>query len=270
VNGVAARDWFRTFFDAEYVRFLRAQKSAGATRAEVAFVRKALALRPGARVLDVPCGFGRHARQLAREGFPRAAARRARSVSGFDVVGVDLSPAMIAEARRGGTAPRLHFVRGDMRRLAFDGTFDAVVNLFTSFGYFTHRENRDVLRRMARALRPGGKILIDHRDPAFDAKWRKRRDWYRGAGLFVLDEARFDPVRGLSEATWLFVRPGERRVGRRAFRVYEYTLAQWREMFRASGLRLTAAYSGYGKPYRRGTGRLIVVGTRPAQSGSRK
>ena len=98
-----ARDWIHGFFDATYVRILRAQWPDAVTRKQVAFVAKVAGLRRGARVLDVPCGFGRHARLLARRGML--------------VVGVDLSRAMIAEARRGGSQPGLLFVRADMRRL---------------------------------------------------------------------------------------------------------------------------------------------------------
>jgi cyclopropane fatty-acyl-phospholipid synthase-like methyltransferase len=82
-----ARDWVHRFFDAAYIGQLRAQWSGADTRNQVAFVAKALGLRPGARVLDVSCGFGRHARLLARRGML--------------VVGVDLSPAMITEAPPG-------------------------------------------------------------------------------------------------------------------------------------------------------------------------
>jgi SAM-dependent methyltransferase len=145
------------FFDTDYVATLRDQKPLRQTRAEVDFLVRSLGLREGGRILDIPCGYGRHASELARRGFP--------------VVGVDLSRAMIAEARRRWTeGPRLRFLRQDMRRIVFRNEFDAVVNLYTSFGYFAPRENEAVLRRMAGALRPGGRILIDHRDPGYDAR----------------------------------------------------------------------------------------------------
>src|SRR5215467_8599847 len=99
------RNWAHSFFDASYMRILRAQWPDALTRKQVAFVVKVLGLRRGARVLDIPCGFGRHARLLARRGML--------------VVGVDLSQAMIAEARRRGSDPGLLFVRADMRRLAY-------------------------------------------------------------------------------------------------------------------------------------------------------
>lgn len=210
---------------------------------------KALRLRKGARVLDVPCGFGRHARLLARRG--------------MQVVAVDLSPAMIAEARRGGPQPGLFFTRADMRRLTYQDEFDAVLNLYTSFGYFSPREKPDVLRRMARALNPGGRILVDHRDRDHDAKLPGR--WWDRApdGTLVLQRMKFDRGAGRWSGTWTFVSPGGRR-SVRTLRHDVYTLAQWKRMFRAVGLRLTGVWSGYGRPYRAGKGpRLILVGAKP-------
>ncbi|HEX6080976.1 MAG TPA: methyltransferase domain-containing protein [Methylomirabilota bacterium] len=246
------REWFHDFFDASYVAQLREEKPPAQSRREVDFVLKALAPARGARILDVPCGYGRHASALARRG--------------FRVVGVDLSRAMIAEARRRfAEGPRLVFVRRDMRRLRFRAEFDAVVNLYTSFGYFTPAENRAALRRLARALRPGGRLLIDHRDPAYDAML-PRRPWYRaGRRRFLLEDRRFDRRTGMNESTQLVVVPGRRAVRLRRFRLQEFTLGQWRGMLRRAGLTFERAYGGYdGRRYRRGaTGRLIVVARRP-------
>jgi SAM-dependent methyltransferase len=245
-------EWFQHFFDAGYVAQLRDEKPLAQTRTEVDFLLRRLRLPRGARILDVPCGYGRHAGELARRG--------------FHVVGVDLSRAMIAEARRRFTeGPGLRFVRRDMRRIAFRGEFDAVVNLYTSFGYFTPTQNETALRRMARALRPGGQILIDHRDPAYDATL-PRRLWYRvGPRRFVLEDRRFDRRTKITDSTQLVVTTGRRWVVQRSLRFQEFSLPGWRRMLRRVGLRFVRAYSGYdGRPYRRGsTGRLIVVGERP-------
>lgn len=250
---MAPAAWYIGFFDAAYVRLLAAEKARPETRTEVDFVVRALALRRKARVLDVPCGFGRHAAELARRG--------------FEVTGVDLSAAMRAEARRRfGGRPRLQFERGDMRRLEFRAEFDAVINMFTSFGYFTPRENLEVLRRMARALRPGGRILVDHRDRLHDERNHRPRTWWRARDTLVLEESRFDVRRGCTRGRWILARRGEGRLLRRELLLYVYTLKQWRRMFRRVGLRLTAVYSGYdGRRFRPGAGpRLILVGERAA------
>ncbi len=102
----------------------------------------------GARTLDLCCGTGRHGEALGRMG--------------LQLVGYDLSPALLQRAR---TRPALvgRLVRGDMRRLPFGPVFDLVVNLFTSFGYFpTDEENAHALAEMARVLKPGGWLVIDH------------------------------------------------------------------------------------------------------------
>jgi hypothetical protein len=114
---------------------------------------------------------------------------------------------------------------------------------------------------MARALRPGGRLLIDHRDPAYDAGL-PRRLWYRtGRKRFVLEERHFDRRTRITNSTQLIVVAGRRWVEHKTLRLQEFSLPQWRRMLRRVGLRLLRAYSGYdGRRYRAGsTGRLILV-----------
>lgn len=248
---MARRQWFERFFDADYVALLRDTSPLRQTRRQVDFIVRSLRLSAGARILDIPCGYGRHAALLARRG--------------YRVVGVDLSGAMIAEARRRWTArPNLRFIREDMRRLKPTGDFDAVINMYTSFGYFSPRENVAALGRMARALKPGGLILIDHRDPGHDARLPQRLWYPAGPHRYVLEDRRFDRRTNVTRSAWLIVPAGRPRVIRKTTRFQEFTLPQWRRMFRAAGLRFVKAYSGYdGRAYRPvSKRRLIVVGAR--------
>jgi SAM-dependent methyltransferase len=102
--------------------------------------------RPGARsLLDVACGTGGHLRHLRRW---------------YDVTGVDLEPAMVAEARR--HLPDITLVEGDMRTLALGTRFDAVVCLFSSIGYLgSTPELASAVAAMGRHLHPGGVLIID-------------------------------------------------------------------------------------------------------------
>ena len=252
MQGPSSAETWDAFFSDFYLRAYAAEEESEKAEAQALGAAKLAGVEPGAELLDVPCGYGRHASALARRG--------------FRVVGVDLSRAMIAQARRRfAPGPRLTFVRRDMRRIAFREEFDAVINLYTSFGYFTPAQNQAVLRRMARALRPGGTLLVDHRDPVYDATL-PRRPWYRaGAKRFILEDRRFDRRTGITESTQLVIATGPRLIRQRRLRFQEFTLAEWRRMLRRAGLRLRRAYSGYdGRPYRAGaTGRLIVVAERP-------
>lgn len=138
-------EWFESWFGEEYLRLYPHRDDAEAGRM-VALLRDRLPWRTGLRVLDVGCGAGRHTRAMAE--------------AGARVTGVDLSPSLLARARACSGAT---FARADMRRLPVRaGSMDLVVNLFTSFGYFSSdAEHADVLATMIGALRPGGWFAID-------------------------------------------------------------------------------------------------------------
>jgi len=137
--------FFRTFWPlvAEPITAHRAN-----TRREVRGVLDLVPLRPRARILDVPCGFGRHSIELARKG--------------FRVTGVDICSKLLKEARRNAAARGVpvQFRCTDMRKLAYRNRFDAVLSLFTSFGYYGDAGDLRLLRTLRRALRPRGSLIL--------------------------------------------------------------------------------------------------------------
>ncbi|MCZ6857796.1 MAG: methyltransferase domain-containing protein [Gemmatimonadetes bacterium] len=140
-------EWFERWFGEEYLQLYPHRDDADAERA-VSLVDRVAKL-DGARVLDLACGPGRHAVRLAQRG--------------ADVLGLDLSLPLLTRARHG-DPPVDKLVRGDMRFLPVrDETFDLVVNLFTSFGYFAEdAEHLQVIRSIAAVLRPGGRLFMDY------------------------------------------------------------------------------------------------------------
>ena len=116
---------------------------------EVAWIVQSLGIDAPMRILDLACGFGRHAVRLA--------------ALGHSVTGVDYTPGFLALARQKAAdmGVSVDFRQGDMRRVDFLSDFDRVLLLFTSFGYFEDSENERVLVNMARALKPGGWLMLD-------------------------------------------------------------------------------------------------------------
>ncbi len=140
-------EWFEQWFGEEYLQLYPHRDDADAARM-IALVNSRIPLR-NQRLLDLACGPGRHAEQLAGLG--------------GHVVGFDLSMPLLRRARAR-IRPPLDLVRGDMRTLPFaDASFHAVLNLFTSFGYFLDDAQHDlVLRSVAKSLVQGGTFVLDY------------------------------------------------------------------------------------------------------------
>ena len=145
--------WYKTSFQSDYLVVYKHRDDQGAAR-EVTAMSEWLRLAPASKVLDLCCGSGRHSRILHRLG--------------YHVTGVDLSETLLAEAKKADPDGRIRWIHGDMRHVPLDETFDAVFNLFTSFGYFEDdAENEAVLGEISRLLRPGGRFVIDFLNPSF-------------------------------------------------------------------------------------------------------
>ncbi len=205
-------------------------------------------LPAGARVLDCPCGQGRHAHLLAE--------------AGFDVTGVDYSADLLARAKARGTGKTLRYVRRDMRALdpKWTGRFAAVVNLFTSFGFFdAPADDARVIAEFARVLQPGG-LLVWHggsRDGVM-AKFLDRDWWVSGRGTMVGHERSFDPLSGMLtvRATWR----GRREAGEREYRIRLYTATRIAELCAAHGLIVEQAWEAFTpKPLGRRSSEMLLV-----------
>lgn len=146
--------WYEQSFGTDYMLVYKHRNWENANK-EVQCMIDWLELPHGAEVLDIGCGMGRHALAL--------------SSLGYTVTGIDLSDTLLEEARRHDGTGSVEWVQGDMRELPFEaGRFDATVNLFTSFGYFSIEEdNVNVLRNIRKVLRKGGSFLIDFLNPVY-------------------------------------------------------------------------------------------------------
>ncbi|MDE2942651.1 MAG: methyltransferase domain-containing protein [Gemmatimonadota bacterium] len=241
----APAEWFRDWFGRAYLELYPHRDEEEAVRA-VALYRERAGLATGARVLDLACGAGRHLQRL------RAAGLRA--------VGIDLSAPLLDAAR---TRPGMDgsLIRADMRGLPFAaGTFDGLVNFFTSFGYFlTPEEDIEVLREIRRVLRPGAPFLMDY----LHAAWVIARLDPESVG-----EINGTPVRQTRwvEGDQVFKRieiggtgGGEPEVYHERVRLYSPEAL--RRLLREHGLEATNTFGSYdGTPFRGDSPRLLLMG----------
>lgn len=145
--------WFSTWFDSHYYHILYRSRDSEEARGFIGNLHRHLAFPKNTKCLDLACGKGRHSLYLHELG--------------YDVLGVDLSPQSIAEAKKNESSS-LRFYVQDMRALPYVAQFDLVLNLFTSFGYFDdQKENELVLHNIRKALRKDGVCVIDYLNPAF-------------------------------------------------------------------------------------------------------
>ncbi len=208
-------------------------------------------LPAGARVLDCPCGQGRHARLLAE--------------AGFDVDALDYSADLLGVATAAGTSRSLRYTRGDMRKLParWTGRFDLVANLFTSFGFFLEpADDRRVIAEFARVLKPDG-VLVWHggsRDGVM-AKFLDRDWWRSDDGTMIGHERSFDPLSGVMTIRTTWEGPAAR--GEREHRIRLYTATRIAELCADAGLIVEQAFDGWrDRPLRRTSSEMLLVARR--------
>jgi len=141
---------------------------------------------------------------------------------GFEVTGYDYSAEYLKEAAQRAKKAKveLRLLRGDMRRLKFSGEFDAAINLFTSFGYFQRKaDDIKTLKGVARALKPGGKLMIDIIHGDFVHKHYRPRNWTRlEDGSYHLEESEIYKDGIIN--TWTRLRKGKAQTLRFFSRLY--------------------------------------------------
>ena len=173
------KPWFEEVFDEDYLRTLPFMTPEQTLR-EVSFIRSSLQPPTDGHVLDVACGYGRHAIELGQ--------------GGLRVTGIDLSlPLLIRAAdesqRR---ALSVNFVHADMREMAFESQFDGAYCVLTSFGYFDEETNLKVASTICKALKPGGRFLLDAINRDYIVSELPTRVWWEGDGCVVLEEVDFN------------------------------------------------------------------------------
>jgi SAM-dependent methyltransferase len=214
---------------------------------EVAKVLRLLEARKGEAILDLACGPGRHALELARRG--------------FRVTAVDRTADYLEEAERRAQAENLsvEFVQEDMRTFCRPGAFHRVINLFTSFGYFEDAaDDERVLQNVYRSLKPRGTLAMHLMAKEVLARIFRKRTWQEIDGHVVLEEGSVKDGWRWIETRWIVLTKGEVHEFALSHRLY--SAAELAELLLRCGFAAASPYGNFdGDPYDETADRLVVV-----------
>ncbi len=215
---------------------------------QVSQIETLLQIDRSARILDLCCGIGRHSLELATRG--------------YDVTGVDRTARYIETARQQAEERKLNvrFAVGDMREYRSPDSYDVILNLFGSFGYFGDAsEDRAVAANMYDSLRPGGQLLIETNGKEILARDFQARDWDEGGDLLMLSEKTVTQNWGRVETRWIAIRGAQRIEHRTSVRLF--SAVELSSLLVAAGFSEVLVYGGLdGIGYDQDAQRLVVVG----------
>jgi SAM-dependent methyltransferase len=225
-------DWYNDFFEGITIDMWRQAVQPEWTTAEVDFVQRQLELTSGAHVLDIPCGHGRHAIELARRG--------------YRVTGIDISTDALAYAKSDADAAgaSVEWRKSSMQDLDESAAYDGAIHMGNSFGYMTHELTCQFLDRVSRALNPGARLVIDYGAVAEGVLVKLKEAFEKFDGtmgdIHVDIQNDYDIAHSRLDTTFRFTRNGHTET--RQSRQHVYTIAEIGRMLEAAGMTVLNVY----------------------------
>jgi SAM-dependent methyltransferase len=240
--------WYEDFFDQTLLDFWQSAIPAEHIGQVCDFLERELALPKATNILDIACGYGPHALELARRG--------------YSLTGVDLSSAFLAEAARRSSAEGLPvtWVRETMHRMSYSSDFDAAFCWGNSFGYLDTPATLEFVRAVAAALRPGATFVLETGAvaesalPAF-----KEHTWDALGGWLALERHSYTVANSRLDVHFMLIRDGTIIIDRN-YTQHVYSCGEIVRMLGAVGLETVDLYGAVdGTPYGLGCRDMILV-----------
>lgn len=242
-------NWWQIIFNTtEYFEAFSSIYSSSRTKQEVDFILQTLNIDVKDKILDIPCGYGRHSIDLAQRG--------------FNVTGVDFSKSLIKIALNKARIKKIssiRFICGDMRYFNAGQQYDIILNLGNSFGYFKDKDNERVIKAFSKHLRKGGKLILDLPNTVgmLRRKDIKSKTKIPGGYLFT-KETSFDPLNLRVKIMWKFV-TSKKKIERKG-EIRLYTLPEIRTICEKQKLKIIKVLGSFNNTkYTIDSPRMITV-----------
>ena len=240
-----SESWWIDFFKGPFGDLQLQENRQQATVSDVDRIANVIGPAPQ-KILDAPCGTGRHALELARRG--------------YRVLGIDFNPKLLEAARTKSDEQSLatDFQLADLREFSAEEEFDAALCLWTSVGYFSDSDNERMLHNLVKAVKPGGHLILDvvvleSLCPIFSTRgW----SWW-GEGdnrVRVCEERAWDAERSRINVRWTFIHDQREQTRDSSIRVY--TCHELITILRAGGISTFNCLGKHGEPFQIGSPKL--------------
>ncbi|MBS57613.1 MAG: hypothetical protein CL735_02495 [Chloroflexi bacterium] len=248
------KQWFNNFFGSDYLKIYSGNFDSKRTIAEVNFIIETLRLKPKSKILDLCCGQGRHSIEL--------------SIKGMNVVSQDLIQEYLDIAEEEAKAKKVNIstICSDMSTIPFESEFDAIINMFTAFGYLNSKnDDFQVLKEMYKSLKPGGKLLIDTLNREWviinniEREWRQDKD-----GTLIIEERNFDLETSRNHVSFKLVSPEGKIKEIEGHKIRLYTLTELIQMLENANFVFKKAFGYYNSSnYDKHSRRMIILAEKP-------
>lgn len=227
-------DWWKDLYDGLRLKTTFGNISKAQTEKEVSFMEKALNLRKGDKILDLFAGLGRHSIELAKRGYLPTAIEYQRNY-------LKIAKQNAKEAK---VKPK--FKEGDVRKVDFRKGYDAVIIMYNSFGYFNDKDEFRLVKKIASALKTGGRFLLEILN----------RDWILAnfvprseqviKGITLTEERSFNSSQNRITSKLTYMK-GRNELARKVMSWRVYSFPEIRALLRKAGLKVVATYSNFSK-----------------------